>query len=249
MIQAVGVVIPARDEEDLLPSCLAAVDLAARLITGTAVHLIVVADTCNDRTAALAARAGATVVEGSMANVGRARLAGAEELLRRTRALDPATVWLATTDADTLVPPCWLSRQLKHARHGWEAVVGTVTVTDWAGYSPRYQAVYTERYAAGTEAPGAETARTEIAGVEAARTEAGVEASWTEAAGVETARVETGGTARRHPHVHGANLGVTAAAYLAVGGSARCGPVRTTRWSVPWNRRGDGSCAPPTWPW
>ena len=118
MIQAVGVVIPARDEEDLLPSCLAAVDLAARMITGMAVHLIVVADTCNDHTASLAAQAGATVVEGTMANVGQARLAGAEELLHRTRALDPATVWLATTDADTLVPPCWLSRQLRHARTG-----------------------------------------------------------------------------------------------------------------------------------
>jgi hypothetical protein len=50
VIQAVGVVVPARDEEDLLPSCLAAVDLAARLIVGVTVNLIVVADTCSDHT-------------------------------------------------------------------------------------------------------------------------------------------------------------------------------------------------------
>ncbi|GAA4204179.1 glycosyltransferase family 2 protein [Streptosporangium oxazolinicum] len=184
MIQAVGVVVPARDEERLLPACLASVNLAGRMLPGVAVHLIVVADTCADRTASLAARAGATVVEGTMTNVGQARLAGTRVLLRRTRALDPATVWIATTDADTLVPPCWLGRQLRYASQGWEAVVGTVMVTDWSGYPPRCQAAYTEGYAAGTRTPSA----------------------------------ETGGGGRWHPHVHGANLGVTAAAYLAAGG-------------------------------
>lgn len=179
MIEAAGVVIPARDEEHLLPSCLAAVNLAVRTVPRVAVRVIVVADTCGDRTASLAAQAGATVVQGTMSNVGKARLAGVEELLRQTRALDPASVWIATTDADSLVPPCWLSRQLRHASHGWEAVVGTVTVTDWAGYPPRNQAVYAERYAGGLRVTG---------------------------------------TDRWHPHVHGANLGVTAAAYRAAGG-------------------------------
>ena len=231
MIQAVGVVIPARDEEDLLPSCLAAVDLAARMITGMAVHLIVVADTCNDHTASLAAQAGATVVEGTMANVGQARLAGAEELLHRTRALDPATVWLATTDADTLVPPCWLSRQLRHARNGWEAVVGTVMVTDWAEYSPRYQAVYTERYAAGVEAADAGMAWCGEAGVEAA----GGGRRTVPPDGIRTCTAPT--SASPPPPT------------WRPAGSARCGPVRTTLSSAPWKRRGDAFCAPPTWPW
>ncbi len=57
MIAAVGVVIPAHDEEDLLPSCLDAVRLAAAPLAGVPVHVIVVADACTDRTAALA-RAG-----------------------------------------------------------------------------------------------------------------------------------------------------------------------------------------------
>jgi glycosyltransferase involved in cell wall biosynthesis len=172
-------VVPAHDEEDLLPSCLATVDLAGRMTPGVAVHMIVVADSCRDRTASLAAQAGAAVVEVTVGNVGQARLAGVRELLRHTGDLDPAAVWVATTDADTLVPPCWLSRQLRHAARGWEAVVGTVKVTDWTGYSPQVQAAFAEWYTTGARLPDA--------------------AGW-------------------HPHVHGANLGVTAAAYLAAGG-------------------------------
>ncbi|MEU4539685.1 hypothetical protein AB0G15_33010 [Streptosporangium sp. NPDC023825] len=76
MIRTVGVVVPARDEKELLPACLASVNLAGRLVPDVRVHLIVVADTCGDRTASLAAQAGATAVEGTMTNVGQARLAG-----------------------------------------------------------------------------------------------------------------------------------------------------------------------------
>jgi len=204
VIQAVGVVVPARDEERLLPACLASVKLAGRMVPGVALHLIVVADTCTDRTAFLAARAGATVVEGAMTNVGRARLAGTRVLLRQTRALDPATVWIATTDADTLVPPCWLSHQLRHAAQGWEAVVGTVTVTDWSGYPPHFPITYDRRYAAAPR-------RSPVPG----RTTPGRTTPPNAAGAAGAKRI---GGARWHPHVHGANLGVTAAAYLAAGG-------------------------------
>ena len=179
MINAVGVVIPAHDEEDLLPSCLAAVRLAAAPLAGIGVHVVVVADACTDQTAPLARAGGAAVLDIQARSVGAARAAGVEEVLRRTAPLDPASVWLATTDADTLVPPCWLTRQLRYAGGGWDAVVGTVTVTDWrqypAGLPPRFARLYDT----------------------------------------------TGPT---HPHVHGANLGFSAAAYLAAGGF---GPVRT----------------------
>ncbi|MFI5066155.1 MAG: hypothetical protein ACHP9Z_19565 [Streptosporangiales bacterium] len=53
MIAAAGVVIPAHDEADLLPSCLAAVRLAAGTLAPVPVHLVVVADACTDQTAAL----------------------------------------------------------------------------------------------------------------------------------------------------------------------------------------------------
>lgn len=75
MIQAVGVVIPAHNEEDLLPSCLAAVRKAARGVDAAAVHLVV-ADACTDRTAQQARRGGAVVREIQARCVGTARRAG-----------------------------------------------------------------------------------------------------------------------------------------------------------------------------
>jgi glycosyltransferase involved in cell wall biosynthesis len=173
VIRSVGVIVPAHNEQDLLPFCLASLRRAARALHGTPVHLVVVADTCGDRTVQVAQRSGATVVTIAARSAGAARAAGVREVLRRTRHLDPADVWLATTDADTLVPACWLRRQARYANRGWDAVAGTIRITDWSGYQPATRALYQKRYAAGTGP---------------------------------------------HSHVHGANLGFRAAAYLRAGG-------------------------------
>lgn len=127
-----GVVVPAHNEQEHLPACLAT--LRGALV-------VVVADACTDRTAEVARRGGAVVVEVSGRNVGAARAAGVRELLRR------GVSWVATTDADTLVPPGWLTRQLGHAARGWDAVVGTVEVADWTGHPPGRPAAYARHYA------------------------------------------------------------------------------------------------------
>ena len=175
-IGAVGVIVPAHNEEDLLPSCLASVRRAAQALIGMPVHLVVVADACRDRTARVARRGGASVVSISARSAGPARAAGAREVLRLTRHLDPATVWLATTDADTLVPRSWLRQQVRHASQGWDAIVGTIAVADWSGHPPATRALFCERYE----------------------------------------RVDRG--TGQHSHVHGANLGFRASAYLDAGG-------------------------------
>jgi hypothetical protein len=172
VIKAAGVVIPAHNEQNLLPWCLVRVRRAARH-AGVPVRLVVVADACTDQTAAVACAHGAAVIEAGARCVGAARRAGVSQVLRSTSHVDPAAVWVATTDADTLVPSWWLSRQLRYAGRGWKGVVGTVTVENWAGHPPRVQRLFDERYRA-----------------------------WHE----------------HHPHVHGANLGFAADAYLAVGG-------------------------------
>ncbi|HEY0934666.1 MAG TPA: glycosyltransferase [Trebonia sp.] len=173
VIRSVGVIVPAHDEEDLLPLCLQSLRRAARAVPGLPVHLVVVADACRDRTAAVARRGGAAVVTVDARNVGAARAAGAREVLRRTGHLHPADVWLATTDADTVVPPSWLGQQTRYADRGWDAVVGTIQVPDWSGYPPAVRSLFRERYTAGGSL---------------------------------------------HAHVHGANLGFRASAYLAAGG-------------------------------
>jgi hypothetical protein len=94
------------------------------------------------------------------------------ELIRRCD-VEPASLWLATTDADSVVPAHWLERQLRYAASGCDAVLGTVTVSDWTGRPPQLAPIFAAHYA------------------------------------------YRGGT---HPHVHGANLGVRASAYLAAGG-------------------------------
>jgi len=172
-----GVVVPAHNEEELLPACLAALRSAAEA-AGVPVRLLVVADACTDATAAVAAAGGAEVIRIRARNVGAARAAGMARMLR-TAGTDPAATWLATTDADTVVPPGWLRRQLGYAGQGWDVVLGTVTVTDWAEHPQHAAAVFAAMYGFG-EGP--------------------------------------------HPHVHGANLGIRASAYLTAGGFQ---PLRT----------------------
>ncbi|MEV7728935.1 glycosyltransferase [Streptomyces sp. NPDC087917] len=174
-IEAVAVIVPAHDEEALLPAALNAVRIAARHpdLGPVRTVTVVVADSCHDNTAHLAREAGAVVVEAACRNPGRARAIGTRHALREL-AGTPSGTWIATTDADSEVPPHWLAHHLTRAEAGWEAVVGTVTLTPASPLAARHRIGY-----------------------EATRPPQGV---W------------------HHPHVHGANLGVTAAAYLAVGG-------------------------------
>jgi len=150
VIRLVGVVVPAHNEEDLLPACLASLRRAARELPRTPVRLVVVADACQDRTAQVARRGGAAVVSIRARSVGPARAAGVRAVLRHAGYLDPADVWLATTDADTVVPAGWLRQQVRYAGQGWDAVAGTIRVADWAGYPPAVRSLFRQRYDAGT---------------------------------------------------------------------------------------------------
>jgi glycosyltransferase involved in cell wall biosynthesis len=156
MIEAVGVVVPAHDEEELLPACLAALGQAVATVTterpGLRVRLVVVADACTDDTPAVARRAGALVIPMNFKNVGAARASGLNELLRPGAGAwdgwppSPERLWLATTDADSVVPARWLADHLTQAEAGWEAVVGTVAVADWTGHPVRTIREFARRY-------------------------------------------------------------------------------------------------------
>lgn len=131
---AVQVVIPAHDEQELLPACLASVHRAAaavrRVQPAIAVEVTVVADRCSDDTVSIAsAQPDTAVLEVYAGAVGAARRAGAARLVDSTRTIDPARVWLASTDADSVVPEHWLVAQLMLARFGFAMVVGSVRPT------------------------------------------------------------------------------------------------------------------------
>ncbi|MEU6481066.1 glycosyltransferase family 2 protein [Streptomyces sp. NPDC047017] len=143
MTTHMAVVIPAHDKEALLPRALTALAVAARHpgFTDVRVETIVVADTCRDRTAALARAAGARVVTTDCRNPGAARHAGVRHALARW-ARSPADTWIATTDADSAVPPNWLAHQLDRARQGWQAVVGTVVLPSSSSLAAPHRARY-----------------------------------------------------------------------------------------------------------
>lgn len=131
VIERIAVVIPARNEEESIVACLDGVRAArGRLDPGVACSTVVVADRCRDDTVTRAAGritadAGDIIVDSDAGTVGAARQLGT-----RCALLDIAEplerVWIANTDADTVVPSDWLTRQLDLARRGHVAVAGVV---------------------------------------------------------------------------------------------------------------------------
>jgi glycosyltransferase involved in cell wall biosynthesis len=132
----VGVVIPAHDEALRIARAIAAVTRALDhpSLAGTRVALVVVADASTDTTAerAQAAMSGrGEVIEIAEHSAGAARRAGFDRLIAASAGLDAASVWFATTDADTLVPYDWIERQTQWWRRGADAVAGLVTPISW----------------------------------------------------------------------------------------------------------------------
>ncbi|HET6877836.1 MAG TPA: glycosyltransferase [Jatrophihabitans sp.] len=169
-IDAIGVIVPAADEQELLPRCLSALGRSRELVSGAGVRVrvVVVLDGCTDGSRAAVAGAGVETVTVAHRNVGRARAAGVEHLLRDTRA--PARLWLASTDADSEVPADWLTVMLDRASRGAHLVLGTVR--PGLGLDPAVSREWHRRHV----------------------------------------------LADGHPYVHGANLGIRADLYCALGG-------------------------------
>jgi glycosyltransferase involved in cell wall biosynthesis len=133
-VTTVAVVIPARDEEELVGDCLESVAHAvtvARRRYGSrlAVKVVLVADGCTDDTVAIASGIdGVEVVETAGSNVGAARKAGVDHALAVVGGPSDR-IWIANTDADSLVPPNWLTEQLELAAGDVDLMIGTVHPT------------------------------------------------------------------------------------------------------------------------
>lgn len=138
--QGIIVVVPARDEEELLPACLDSLAVArdelAREQPHVRVTMVVVLDRCTDGSAAIVAeRPWVHAVPSDAGRVGAARRVGVAQAAAINGVADPRVVWLASTDADSVVPPHWLTRQLELACAGTDLVLGTV-LPDAKGVDP-----------------------------------------------------------------------------------------------------------------
>lgn len=129
-IGAVMVVVPAHNEEQLLGRCLDSVVAAGRVLSTARpeikVRTVVVLDRCRDRTEQVASNYPIDVVQVEAANVGVARGRGVALAIDVTSHLRPERVWIASTDADSVVPDCWLSHQVMAAESGARLVLGRV---------------------------------------------------------------------------------------------------------------------------
>ena len=159
----IGVCIPAHDEAREIAVCLASIRTAARQVLEEAVRIVVVADACSDETADIARAAGCDVLTVHARCVGAARALGAEYLLAL------GARWMCCTDADSRVPPHWITAQLAC---GSDAVCGTIGVDDWREHPAHVAEAFHSHY---QDRDG-------------------------------------------HRHVHGANLGISAASYRMAGG-------------------------------
>ena len=188
----VGVLIPARNEEELLPRCLRSVLAAcSQLPFSVTCDVVVAVDSSTDRTREIAEhliQERGTVVCTHAGVVGQARALAAEIALKRFRGARNRC-WLANTDADCTVPLDWLNQQLILAAGDVEAAAGSIDVDTFAehdvGVEGRFRATYL---------------------------------------------IRSDGS---HHHVHGANLGFRADAYLRAGG---WGNLQTGEDHDLWNR-------------
>jgi Glycosyltransferase like family 2 len=134
-IAAVGVVVPARDEQERIGACLRSIRAAIDKVPhGIRTAVTVVLDRCTDETPALVdqllrhwpAAAAVKVVPHVVAGagVGAVRDLGVRLTLERLRPQPLDATWLLHTDADTTVPPDWALAHLRHARAGACGVAG-----------------------------------------------------------------------------------------------------------------------------
>jgi glycosyltransferase involved in cell wall biosynthesis len=201
LIEAVAVIIPARNEQENVGTCLHSIRRALdRLPAEVATTVTIVLDRCADQTpdrvaaliktwpqastlriaaiggqrTGIAAGPGpAHIVAGS--GVGAVRDLGVRDALGRLVSHPSAATWLLNTDADTTVSPDWALAHLQLANTGACGVAGMAELTSHATLSLDARDQY----------------RTII---------------------------DHGLDGDHHRHVYGANLGVRADAYLSVGG-------------------------------
>jgi Glycosyl transferase family 2 len=136
VIEAVGVVIPARNQADTIVQCIFSI-FAANSYAGwrNSLWIVVVADSCRDKTVKVArdtVGAFGEVLEVAVQSSGTARGIGASAVLEHFHQKRRHAILLANTDADICVRRDWIDVQLKrqNAGAGWIAHPTLISLDD-----------------------------------------------------------------------------------------------------------------------
>jgi glycosyltransferase involved in cell wall biosynthesis len=149
-LDAVHVVVPARDEEGLIGRCLESLSTARGELRAArpslSVRITVVLDRCVDGTARIVERAsGVESLPVTALSVGSARAAGVQHAARMHASHRTDRVWVACTDADSAPSPGWLVGQVRCAEAGYAARIGTV-LPDLKGTEPLLHQRWLDRH-------------------------------------------------------------------------------------------------------
>jgi cellulose synthase/poly-beta-1,6-N-acetylglucosamine synthase-like glycosyltransferase len=147
---SVGVVVPAQNAEMSVGPCIESIRGSCESAQLGDYWIAIVADSCSDDTVARARRAVdgvGEVLECDARSAGAARRLGVEAVLAHFAGRDLKQIWLANTDADTLVPSDWISVQLRLADAGVAAVAGIVKLAEGGSAAAHelYRATYLTR--------------------------------------------------------------------------------------------------------
>src|SRR5829696_9471805 len=130
------VVVPARDEEDLIRSCLEAIATQER-VSHEEYEVLVILDGCTDETEERTRHVGDVhpslqlhFLDGPGQGSGPARRVGMDAACDRLLQVGRPEGLIACTDADTVVAPDWLAAQLRAASQGARAIGGRIELAD-----------------------------------------------------------------------------------------------------------------------
>lgn len=130
------VVVPARNEEELIGACLQAL-AEQEQVSCEEYEVLLVLDRCTDDTETHARDIAASYPnlrlyfqDGPGKGSGHARRVGMEVACERLHAVGRPYALISSTDADTVVAPDWISAQLTAAERGARAIGGRIELAD-----------------------------------------------------------------------------------------------------------------------
>jgi glycosyltransferase involved in cell wall biosynthesis len=144
---SIGIVVPAQNEEVSIEACIQSIRRSCETAQVRDYWIVIVADSCTDDTLPRARRelaGGGEVLECDAKSAGSARRLGVDAALTHFGDKDLRQIWLANTDADTLVSRDWITVQLRLADAGVAAVAGIVKLEEGGSLAAHelYRATY-----------------------------------------------------------------------------------------------------------